>query len=72
MTEEEEDPYNARIEKTGCFEENEKLLICFYDTKDWRKCAKEMQAFRECFVKNKENAGSKELEESQKSKLFFT
>lgn len=64
--EEEEDPYNARIEKTGCFQENEDLQLCFFDTKDWRQCKKEMQAFRECFIKNTENAGSKELIESAK------
>ncbi|KAI8987523.1 hypothetical protein BDF20DRAFT_850728 [Mycotypha africana] len=64
--EEEEDPYNARIEKTGCYQENEDLQICFYDTKDWRQCKKEMEAFRACFIKNKNNAGSKELIESAK------
>ncbi|KAI9279185.1 hypothetical protein BY458DRAFT_503421 [Sporodiniella umbellata] len=59
------DPYDKRIAKTGCSKENDALLICHYDTKDWRKCAKEMRAFRECFIKNKDNAGSKELEESK-------
>lgn len=63
---EEEDPYNARIEKTGCFQENERVLICYYENKDWRKCKEEMQAFRDCFIKNKNNAGSKELSESKK------
>lgn len=64
---EEDDPYNARIEKTGCYKENEILQLCFYDTRDWRKCKDEMQAFRDCFTKNKNNAGSKELIESEKN-----
>lgn len=63
---EDDDPYNARIEKTGCHQENEDLQLCFFDTKDWRKCKEEMQAFRECFIKNSNNAGSKELVESAK------
>ncbi|ORY97349.1 hypothetical protein BCR43DRAFT_413689, partial [Syncephalastrum racemosum] len=50
--EEEDDPYNARIEKTGCAQENEDLLICYADKKDWRLCAAEMQKFRKCFQAN--------------------
>ncbi|OAD03073.1 hypothetical protein MUCCIDRAFT_134303, partial [Mucor lusitanicus CBS 277.49] len=53
--EEDDDPYNARIEKTGCYQENEDLQLCFFDTKDWRKCKKEMQAFRACFIRNTNN-----------------
>lgn len=63
---EDDDPYNARIEKTGCSQENEDLQLCFFDTKDWRKCKEEMQAFRDCFIKRKSNAGSQELIESAK------
>jgi cytochrome c oxidase assembly factor 4 len=63
---EDDDPYNTRIEKTGCFQENEDLQLCFYDTKDWRQCKKEMQAFRNCFIKTKSNAGSQELIDSAK------
>lgn len=66
IEEEEDDPYNARIEKTGCFQENEDLQLCFFDTKDWRKCKEEMQAFRDCFIKTKSNAGSQELIASAK------
>jgi cytochrome c oxidase assembly factor 4 len=62
--EEEDDPYNARIERTGCYQENEDLQLCFFDKKDWRLCKDEMQKFRDCFTKNKNNAGSKELLES--------
>ncbi|KAI8087358.1 hypothetical protein BDF21DRAFT_227668 [Thamnidium elegans] len=65
--EEDDDPYNERIERTGCFKENETLQLCFYDTKDWRQCTKEMKAFRDCFTRNKNNAGSQELSASSNS-----
>lgn len=64
----EEDAYDARIQKTGCQEENDNLLICYADKKDWRLCSAEMQAFRNCYQKNKRNAGSQELEDSEHAK----
>ncbi|KAI9020108.1 hypothetical protein CLU79DRAFT_757233 [Phycomyces nitens] len=64
---EQDDPYNARIEKTGCAEENEILQLCFYDKKDWRLCKEEMQRFRTCFQNNQQNAGSKALARSEKN-----
>ena len=65
IEEEEDDPYNARIERTGCAQENEDLQICFYDKKDWRLCQEEMKRFRQCFQANSKNAGSQELKASQ-------
>ncbi|ORX92993.1 hypothetical protein K493DRAFT_316244 [Basidiobolus meristosporus CBS 931.73] len=52
--EEEEDEYELRIKRTGCYEENEALQLCFYDTKDWRKCKDEMEKFRECWKKHQQ------------------
>ncbi|KAI8376067.1 uncharacterized protein BYT42DRAFT_516803 [Radiomyces spectabilis] len=69
VEEEEEDPYNARIERTGCAQESEDLQICFFDKKDWRLCKDEMLKFRACFQANANNAGSKELIESQKAHM---
>ncbi|KAI9308675.1 hypothetical protein BJ944DRAFT_259821 [Cunninghamella echinulata] len=66
--EEEEDPYNARIEKTGCAQENEDLQLCFYDKRDWRLCKEEMQRFRKCFTANLSNAGSHELKRAENEK----
>ncbi|KAJ2807499.1 hypothetical protein H4R21_000446 [Coemansia helicoidea] len=43
-----DDAWNKRIRRTGCFAENERLLICHADTGDWRKCADELAAFRRC------------------------
>ncbi|KAL1924993.1 uncharacterized protein VTP21DRAFT_4647 [Calcarisporiella thermophila] len=52
VEEDEEDEYNERIKRTGCAKENEDLQLCFYDTRDWRKCQKEMDAFKECWNKH--------------------
>ncbi|KAI9258769.1 hypothetical protein BDA99DRAFT_423813, partial [Phascolomyces articulosus] len=49
---EDDDPYNERIERTGCAQENEDLQLCFYDKKDWRLCQEEMKRFRQCFQEN--------------------
>jgi cytochrome c oxidase assembly factor 4 len=31
-------------------EENTKLNDCFFETKDWRKCKPEMEAFKKCWA----------------------
>ncbi|ODV93807.1 hypothetical protein PACTADRAFT_51556 [Pachysolen tannophilus NRRL Y-2460] len=51
----EPDEWDKRIIKTGCHEENMKLLLCHADTNDWRKCVAEMKAFRECWDNNQNN-----------------
>ncbi|EMG49881.1 COA4 Cytochrome oxidase assembly factor 4 [Candida maltosa Xu316] len=51
----EPDEWDQRILKTGCHDENLKLQLCHADTGDWRKCLKEMQLFRECWERNKNN-----------------
>ena len=48
----EEDPYIARIKRSGCYDQHEKLQECYYEKKDWRQCREEMQKFRECFSLN--------------------
>ncbi|KAJ1646452.1 hypothetical protein J3B02_002576 [Coemansia erecta] len=47
-----EDAWDKRIKTTGCFKENEALLICHADTGDWRKCLAEMSAFKQCMKRN--------------------
>lgn len=46
----EPDEWDRRIINTGCAAENEALLLCHYDTQDWRKCIKEMNAFKACWA----------------------
>lgn len=46
---EEDDAYTLAIKRTGCFQENETLQLCYYDSgRDWRACRKELERFREC------------------------
>ncbi|KNE54544.1 hypothetical protein AMAG_00514 [Allomyces macrogynus ATCC 38327] len=45
----EEDPYDARIRRSGCQREHEVLQDCYHEKHDWRQCIKEMQAFKACW-----------------------
>ena len=55
LHDEEDDKVIAAIKKTGCFELNEAVVECHYDTKDWRKCVNQVRAFQDCMNKyNKE------------------
>ena len=36
------------IEQTGCETQNEAVLLCYAETKDWRKCKKELEEFKKC------------------------
>ncbi|KAJ2024193.1 hypothetical protein GGI03_007503, partial [Coemansia sp. RSA 2337] len=56
VAEDEDDAWDKRIRKTGCFAENEQLLVCHADTNDWRQCARELAAFKKCMELNKQNA----------------
>lgn len=46
--EEEEDPFYTIIEKSGCSKYHYALQDCYAETRDWRKCKKEMQDFQAC------------------------
>ena len=46
----EEDEFDARIRRTGCFEKHEALQECYLRTKDWRECRDEMLAFKKCYA----------------------
>jgi len=53
--EEEPDDWDKRIYSTGCANENTKLNDCFFEKKDWRLCKKEMEGFKNCWKKQKNN-----------------
>ena len=42
------DCYIDPIIETGCDSQNDAVLLCFAETKDWRKCKKELEAFKAC------------------------
>ena len=46
--EEEEDPFYTIIEKSGCSKYHYALQDCYAETRDWRKCKKEMKDFQAC------------------------
>jgi cytochrome c oxidase assembly factor 4 len=50
--EEEMDPFEVRIMKSGCYKEHVSLQDCHFELKDFRKCIKEMKEFKECWKKN--------------------
>lgn len=59
--EDEFDDWDKRIFSTGCRDEQLRMNDCYYDTKDWRVCKKEMEAFRECWKRhgNEQRTASK-------------
>ncbi|KAK5640208.1 hypothetical protein RI129_011019 [Pyrocoelia pectoralis] len=42
------DPVEEMLKKTGCIEMHYKVIECFSETKDWRKCQDVVKDFREC------------------------
>ncbi|NP_001186965.1 cytochrome c oxidase assembly factor 4 homolog, mitochondrial [Danio rerio] len=47
-SEDEEDPVDTMISKTGCAELHYTLLDCMAEHQDWRKCQTEVLKFKEC------------------------
>lgn len=39
------DDVGELIKKGGCAEESEKMQVCFFETKDWRKCKDEVSFY---------------------------
>ncbi len=49
------DPIIEKLTKVGCLEHHYKVQDCYFDTKDWRKCVKEVKEFQDCLQKAKKN-----------------
>ena len=45
-----EDKYTQIIEASGCKDQNDTLLECYYEAKDWRPCQAQLQAFKICMA----------------------
>ncbi|KAK9467334.1 hypothetical protein V1512DRAFT_246930 [Lipomyces arxii] len=45
------DPWDKRLEDTGCAAENMKVTDCYANGRDWRKCVEELAALKECLEK---------------------
>ncbi|BCR88121.1 coiled-coil-helix-coiled-coil-helix domain-containing protein [Aspergillus chevalieri] len=63
VEDDEPDDWDKRIFSTGCAIEQDKLNDCFFNKKDWRKCQKQMAAFRECWKRegNDQRTQSKDV-----------
>ncbi|XP_048798345.1 cytochrome c oxidase assembly factor 4 homolog, mitochondrial isoform X1 [Lagopus muta] len=49
--EEEEDPVEAMVSRTGCAEQHWALQECMAEQRDWRRCQAQVQAFRQCMAR---------------------
>lgn len=43
-----DDPVDRMIERTGCATQHAAVQFCFADTRDWRKCQKEVGELKLC------------------------
>ncbi|XP_053623028.1 cytochrome c oxidase assembly factor 4 homolog, mitochondrial [Plodia interpunctella] len=49
-----DDPVEAKLKKAGCLELHYKVQECIATTKDWRKCQNEVNEFRDCINRHKQ------------------
>lgn len=36
------------VGETGCEAQNDAVLLCYAENKDWRRCKTELEAFKKC------------------------
>ena len=53
--EEDEDPVDRYLNKSGCADLHFKVQECMVDYKDWRKCQDHVKAFKNCIDKTNKN-----------------
>ena len=49
------------IEETGCQVQNDAVLLCYAETKDWRKCKQVMEEFKLCMELHKSKSNKARL-----------
>ncbi|XP_015197881.1 cytochrome c oxidase assembly factor 4 homolog, mitochondrial isoform X2 [Lepisosteus oculatus] len=49
-SEDEDDPVDRMISKTGCAELHYAVQECMAEHQDWRKCQRQVQNFKECML----------------------
>ncbi|XP_050359823.1 cytochrome c oxidase assembly factor 4 homolog, mitochondrial [Nymphalis io] len=52
--ESDDDPVESMLKKAGCLDLHYKVQECINTTKDWRKCQGEVNDFRLCITKHKD------------------
>ncbi|CAM1316522.1 Uncharacterised protein g6759 [Pycnogonum litorale] len=56
VDEEEDDPVEKLLSKSGCAKLHYEVQECMFVNKDWRKCQKEVTAFRNCVENNRKKS----------------
>ncbi|NWV00826.1 COA4 factor, partial [Upupa epops] len=51
--EEDEDPVDAMIARTGCLVQHRQLQDCMAEWQDWRHCQAQLRAFGQCMARRK-------------------
>ncbi|XP_029375051.1 cytochrome c oxidase assembly factor 4 homolog, mitochondrial [Echeneis naucrates] len=49
-TDDEDDPVEQMISRTGCTELHYAVQECMAEHQDWRACQKQVQAFKDCMM----------------------
>lgn len=44
-----EDKIEKTLKEMGCLDLHYAVLDCFFETKDWRKCQKQVSEFKQCY-----------------------
>uniref|UniRef100_A0A8V5HBH2 Uncharacterized protein n=1 Tax=Melopsittacus undulatus TaxID=13146 RepID=A0A8V5HBH2_MELUD len=52
--EDEEDPVDAMVSRTGCMAQHRALQHCMAEQQDWRHCQPQVRAFRDCMAQRKQ------------------
>ncbi|NXY79961.1 COA4 factor, partial [Glareola pratincola] len=55
--EDEEDPVDAMISRTGCAAQHRELQECMAARQDWRHCQAQVRAFGECMARRQRTEG---------------
>lgn len=63
-SEDEDDPVDKMISKTGCADFHYAVQECMAENQDWRKCQSQVQTFRDCMTAF-QKARMEQLQKSQ-------
>ncbi|XP_032637024.1 cytochrome c oxidase assembly factor 4 homolog, mitochondrial [Chelonoidis abingdonii] len=65
-SEDEEDPLDQMILRTGCATFHYAVQECMAEHQDWRKCQQQVQAFKDCMKEHQKQR----MEELQKRRML--
>ncbi|NXX94228.1 COA4 factor, partial [Centropus bengalensis] len=55
--EDEEDPLDARIRRSGCLAQHRALQECMAEQQDWRRCQPQVREFGACMARRQRAQG---------------